>query len=139
MEKLQVDLTQLLPDGLAILSIEKISSKAIPEKIETCYEIKLPVEVSRDSLEIFLMAKEFFVSVVRKKKTRHLDCRPQVSELSRLKDTMLRLTLSSEIGKAGVKPMELINAVFNLSPEEVNRTRIKKMWFREIGQKDTGN
>ncbi|MEA3546988.1 MAG: TIGR03960 family B12-binding radical SAM protein [Thermodesulfobacteriota bacterium] len=132
MEKLRVDLTQLLPDGLAILSIEKISSKAIPEKIETCYEMQLPVEVSRNALEDFLTADEFIVSVVRKKKTRRLDCRPQVSEMSRPKDTTLRLTLSSEIGKAGVKPMELISAVFGLSPEEVNRTKVKKMWFREI-------
>jgi len=131
-EKMQADLNQLLPDGLAILSIEKTPSKAIPDKIKTCYEMKLPRQVSQDSLEDFLTADEFIVSVVRKKKTRRLDCRPQVSELSRIKDTTLRLVLSSEIGKAGIKPMELISAIFGLNPEEENRTRVKKMWFREI-------
>ena len=130
-EKIRTSLNELLPDGLAILAIEKMASKKIPEKIETCYEIKLPLEVRRDSLENFLTADEWIVSVVRKKKTRRLDCRPQVSKLSLLEDATLRLVLFSEIGKAGVKPMELISAVFDLSPVKVNRTRVRKMWFRE--------
>jgi hypothetical protein len=51
-------------------------------------------------------------------------------------DNTLELELLSGQSQAGIKPMELVGAIFALPVEEVRVARVLKEWCREVSQED---
>ncbi len=122
-----------LPEGLIITAIETGSWNKDPGRIETCYEIVPAAPVLPAALDNFFAEKNYFVSLVRKGKVRHIDAREMVNDLSLTKEGKIRLVLLSKSGKAGIKPMELIAQLFALSEDIARTSRVLKVWVREAG------
>ena len=127
-----VPLNKQLPEGIAVSSLERKYSKNIPARVETCYSVTLPKEVDSDLLQDFLKADSFMVRVTRKKKERQIDGRQMTTILGQKGVLGVEFAQITEISKAGLKPMELIKAIFHLTEQEVLETRVVKEWFRVV-------
>lgn len=131
-----------MPQGFNILEI-KLTGKGQPLKIVTDYRITLPVEVPADEIDKFLRAGEYPLSVIRKGRKREIDARPLVRGIEVLDDSTLALSMVSEISKAGIKPLEFIQALLgaknkndeNDKNDKDTPVRVVKLAWRE----DDGN
>jgi len=83
-------------------------------------------------LEDFLSGESFVVPVLRKKKMKKIDAREHVSSMGQEADGRIKLVTVNEAGKASLKPLEIITAIFNLSQKEVLQTRIMKIASRSL-------
>ena len=128
------EINRALPLGIKVLEVRQVDSRHIAARITVCYEMTLPGDINLQALADFMAAEEFFIVVPRKKKMRRIDCRPQVVDLSLSGTGKIKLTMKSETGRAGVKPLELLKAVCDLNDDEVNLVRIKKMKVAEERQ-----
>lgn len=123
-----------LPRGIRVRTVTRCERKSIPEKVETGYRIDLPGEADRDKIEVFNRCREYPVTVRRKKKERHIDARSLVTDL-RADDAdrgTLHLRVQSEIGRASLKPMEIVAAILALTEREIRQTRILKTEERDL-------
>ncbi|MDR9500407.1 MAG: TIGR03960 family B12-binding radical SAM protein [Desulfurivibrionaceae bacterium] len=123
-------LNEQLPEGLCVQALGQAESKKIPAKVETCYTLYLPVSVAEERLASFMAAAAFPVTVTRKKKERVIDGRPQVTELRLLDEKTVVLQMISEVSKAALKPLEIMQAVLDLTEEELIQIRVVKEWFK---------
>lgn len=114
-----------LPEGLFITAIAPCND-ALPTKVINTYLIDMGREVDEKSLADFNDAKDFPIKVTRKKKLRTIDAKDMVREMTIAGDGRLRLVQLAEISKAGLKPMEIVAAVFDLSRHEALVARIVK-------------
>jgi hypothetical protein len=96
------------------------------------YRIHLEQPPDPQLLQNFMQASEVPVTLVRKKEKRTLDVRPLVPRLEVAEDNTLELELLSGQSQAGIKPMELVGAIFALPEEEVRVARVLKEWCREV-------
>ncbi|MBU0968330.1 MAG: TIGR03960 family B12-binding radical SAM protein [Proteobacteria bacterium] len=125
-------LNRQLPDGLAITAIEACDEKNIPEKVENVYLIEIEGEIDRQKASDFMESTSFPIKVVRKKKEREIDARPQVASLDFSEDGRLRLAMIHEICKAGLKPLEIVSSVFSCTEKELQQARVLKIEERVI-------
>ncbi len=120
-----------MPEGFKIINVE-LGSKAPPAKIITDYRITLPVEVAEDRLVDFLTADNYPITLIRKRKKRTLDAKVQVQGVQLLDSSTLALSMTTEISKAGVKPLEFVKELFHLSEENILRSGIIKLGWCEV-------
>ncbi len=120
-----------LPEGLTIQAISFSESKKIPPRVETWYTVNFPHEIDDNAFRKFSDASTFPVLVTRKKKLRELDAKPLVGTWGKLGKTVLRLSLITEVSRAGLKPVEIVQAVFSLSGQDVTQLRMVKESFSE--------
>ncbi len=115
-----------MPEGFKVLDVS-LGAKSPATKIITDYRITLPVDVSEGKVADFMALDTYPISLVRKRKQRMLDVRPQVKGLQLLDPHTLALSMATEISKAGVKPMELIKALFGVNADNILRAKIIKL------------
>jgi len=125
-------LNRQLPAGLVITAIEACAEKNIPEKVENVYVINIEGEINREKADAFMASESYLIKVVRKKKDREIDARPQVTSLGFSEDGRLRLSLINEICKAGLKPLEIVSSVFSCTDKEIQQARVLKIEERVI-------
>lgn len=125
------NLNRQLPDGLMVKKVEPTGKNRVG-KVATCYHIDLDGTDAELDLDRFYQEKEYIVELVRKTRKRKLDIRPLVKELSITDNGKVQIVLLSETGKAGVKPMEVLANLLNLSDEEARTAKVVKMWFQEL-------
>ncbi len=123
-------INEQLPEGLQGSQLSRAQSKKIPAKVETCYTINLNLPVANQRIASFMESDSFPVQVTRKKKARSIDGRPQVMDLRLVDEKSVELQMITEVSKAGLKPLEIIQAVFGLSDQELTQTRVVKEWFK---------
>lgn len=119
-----------LPEGLLVTAVQRDDRKNIPARVETCYHFRLPAPVTNRRIAAFWAADTFPVTVVRKKKERILDGRPQVTDLRRVDEKTIQLQMISEVSKAALKPLELLQAVLQLAEPDLIHIRVVKEWSR---------
>ncbi len=125
-EKFTKAINDTLPEGMAINAISPMADKKIPARILSTYRITLPLVVDEVALASFNGAESFPVAVIRKKKNRQVDACLLVPRLEKVADDQLELDLITEVSKAGLKPMEIISAIFALDTEQVLAARVVK-------------
>jgi radical SAM family uncharacterized protein/radical SAM-linked protein len=128
----QEKLNSQLPDGIRITAIEPGLEKNIPEMVESDYLIDIAGSVEQAGADDFLACASYFIDVTRKKTTRHIDARPQVTNLEIDAQGRVRLALISEICKAGLKPLEIVAAVFSSPEKAIQQARVLKIAERVI-------
>ncbi len=119
-----------LPEGLHVNELSQAQSKNIPAKVETCYTFYLAAPMANQRIDAFMAADVFPVKVTRKKIARTIDGRSQVTDLRLIDENTVELRMISEVSKAGLKPLELLQAVFELSAQELTQIRVVKEWFK---------
>jgi radical SAM family uncharacterized protein/radical SAM-linked protein len=123
--KLQAEVNAQLPAGIEIQKITLGSKKQI-NSITSDYEMTAPFKFELEPLEKFNCSESFIISRTRKRKVRKLDIKPQIDSLSISEDGKLKLIMTTEPGKAGVKPLELVKEVFKLTQEQILEIQIIK-------------
>jgi len=118
-----------MPEGFKVLEV-RLGAKVHPARITTDYRINVPVELSKARVRDFLAADHYFLDLVRKNKKRNFDVRPLVKEMQLIDSFTLTMTMATETSKAGVKPLEFVKALFNLSREEALLARAVKLAWR---------
>ncbi len=119
-----------LPEGLRVNELSQTQSKKIPARVETCYTFYLNTPVANQRIDSFVEVDVFPVEVTRKKKVRSIDGRSQVTDLHLLDESTVELRMISEVSKAGLKPLEIVQAVLGLSAQELTQIRVVKEWFK---------
>jgi radical SAM family uncharacterized protein/radical SAM-linked protein len=125
-----------LPDGLSIQTIEFSESKKIPPRVETWYTVYFPYEIDQKMFDDFKESDSFPVTVMRKKKPRVLDAKSRIGTWNRVDNTTLEMSIVTEVSQAGLKPVEIVQAVFALEQKNVIRLRMVKERF--IARKESG-
>lgn len=119
-----------LPEGLHVNELSQSQAKKIPARVETCYTMYLTQPVANQRIAAFMEADSFPVVVTRKKKERSIDGRLQVTDLHLIDKETVELRMISEVSKAGLKPLEIVRAVLDLSEQELTQIRVVKEWFK---------
>jgi hypothetical protein len=107
---------------------------SVPERIENVYLIDNVIKIDDNLLNDFISESEYLVSVVRKRKTKKIDARKQVVHIDNEPDGRIRLISVSETGKAGLKPLEIVSSIGNLSTEEAMQARVLKIESRPLAK-----
>ena len=126
-------LSKTLPPGLEVTSVELHSGK-VPQKMKVSYSIHLPKEAGKDwkeAAENFYVAENFLVKKTRKGKTKEIDIRPMIEKFAFTRPHNIELDVIAESAQAGIKPIEAVKNILQLTDEEVNLTKIvKKGWIQ---------
>jgi radical SAM-linked protein len=120
-----------MPQGIQVKTVS-LGSKNTPSRVETDYLVTTPVDLDPDKAAALIGADEFFIAVVRKHKQRQINVRPDITTLRLENAQLLFMTLQTEISKAAVKPMELVSKVFDLSDEDLFKSRLTKLAYRVL-------
>ncbi len=126
-----------LPAGITITEIlpSPAGNKRTPPVLLVGYRAELPAgtltPARRKGVAAFLDRESFILARLRKGRRQQLDLRPLVEELALTGPDTLELVLRSVQGRAGVKPLELLVAVFGLSDSETAAARVIKLWWGE--------
>ncbi|MFZ5764673.1 MAG: TIGR03960 family B12-binding radical SAM protein [Thermodesulfobacteriota bacterium] len=126
-------LNRQLPGGLAITAITSCREKNMPDTVESVYVIDIPGPPRElAALDAFLAAEAYPIAVTRKKAARTVDVRPLVPSLRLLDDGRIELVLVSATGRAGLKPLEIIAAIFSLTTSDLHAARVLKVAERDV-------
>lgn len=133
----QEALNAQLPEGFKVLEI-RLGAKVHPARIITDYRLNAPVELSEAKVREFLADDNYSLDLVRKNKKRNFDVRPLVKDLQLIDSFTLTLSMATETSRAGVKPIEFVKSLFDLSREEALQTRAVKLAWRcqEAGDRE---
>ncbi len=127
-------LNQQIPPGLEIIDIE-LSNGSVPQKVISSYRITLKKALTKNDcrlFEQFLAKEEFFVTRVRKRKSKEINIRPLVASLEVIDNNTLSLELISIASAAGVKPLEAIAAILKNEPQEFLTSVVIKTGWKEL-------
>lgn len=127
-------LNSSLPVGIKVTGIELHSGKT-PQKTTVAYVIYLPGESKEFDLfrlDSFMEADSFFVAKTRKGKTKKLDIRPMVNSCSFGDDGRIEMEFFSETATPGIKPVEALSAILELSPEQAQQLRVVKTGWTSL-------
>ncbi len=119
-----------LPNGLVVKSVE-VTAKQLNGPLLSSYRVGLAKPVSASDFTRFFTQERFEVELTRKGKSRQIDAKPLVKELSATANGKIHLVMASEPGKAGVKPLEFVTALVGLTEQEVLAARVVKQWIKE--------
>ncbi len=126
-------LNNRLPESIRILKVERAGHEK-NESVLTGYRITLAKEFAPQQLEKTMQAESLPVTLIRKRKKRRIDAKTVVNRLVAIDDHTLELDLVTTPGKAGIKPMELIQAVLDLDDEAMLTAGVLKLWFRDFDE-----
>jgi radical SAM-linked protein len=130
-EKIKAAFNRELPEGFTIEAI-KLDSGKVEQRLLTCYHLNLGRSIKGEIIDSFLGSDKAEVEVVRKGRSRKIDARPLVRVLAMIEgDYQIEMQLLTEAGKAALKPLEIMAALFDLSVEETALARVLKVWCRE--------
>jgi len=128
--EIKKDFNRELPEGFEVVKIA-LDSGRVEQRLLTCYHIKLADPVEKEIIDAFSANDRLELEVVRKGRKRKIDARPMVKSLTVIEDgRLVELQLLTEGGKAALKPLEIMAALFDLTVEQTARAGIMKMWCR---------
>lgn len=121
-----------LPEGFKVTALN-LDAGRVEKRLLTCYRITLRQPVETAVIAAFLASATTEVEVVRKGRPRKIDARPLVPGLAVVADeeNQIEMRMVTETSAAGLKPMEIMTALFGLSDQDAARARIMKVWSRE--------
>ncbi|OAG27779.1 hypothetical protein TH606_05335 [Thermodesulfatator autotrophicus] len=124
-QELKSRLNQELPEEIKVLDVSLSSpKKALEVPDEVLYEIILPEPVPSEKIKIFMAQRSILLKVRRGKKIKEIDLRPFVIDLKAEENTLF-LTLF-EPREGGVRAQEVVAALLDVSPEDLEVKRIIK-------------
>ena len=128
------ELDQQLPGFISITSVAAVRKQAPATKVIS-YEIVLPdsvdVKAVAANIRAFLVAEQFVVERIRKKKRRELDIRVLVNRLEQ-NGLQLFVDLVHPHSAAGTNPREVLEKVIGLTKEQALLARIIKNSSQEL-------
>jgi radical SAM-linked protein len=122
-----------LPAGITLQAVEDVPDKkcnAVVKNI-TCYQVCFDQDFSaedREKIRSFMNSESLTIEKFRKGKKRIIDIRKQVESLVESGNNKLEMILFSEEGKATSKPVEILQAVLDLTQEQSLDLAIIKVW-----------
>ncbi|MEJ2657452.1 MAG: TIGR03960 family B12-binding radical SAM protein [Desulfobacterales bacterium] len=122
-------LNRNLPDGLHILACQPVRKNPSYKSFDPVnYMVTLKNGYFNETkIKHFLDQAEFIFSRInRKGKSRNIDLKKMVFNLTLLAPNTLKITLKTEPGKT-VRPFEVVNKIFGLSEEEIRQAKIVKL------------
>lgn len=123
-----VELNTTLIPGLEVTGIELHSGK-IPQKMAISYNVTLTRHLREDekkSLQYFLDSQEYFIDKTRKGKTRSIDIRPLIPRVNITGDASVQVEMISASAQPGIKVIEALTAILQLTGEDVQGAQIVK-------------
>ncbi|MBU0674549.1 MAG: TIGR03960 family B12-binding radical SAM protein [Proteobacteria bacterium] len=143
-EYLLVDMWKLLADPVGVrdrLNAEmpggfEVQSVVLwPGKIEqqqlTGYRVSVGRKVDGKLLAGFMAGPGGEVAVVRKGRQKMINAQAMIKRLALAGDGTIELEIYTESSKPGLKPMEILGHIMDLTAEERVRARVVKEWVRE--------
>ncbi|MDF1577000.1 MAG: TIGR03960 family B12-binding radical SAM protein [Desulfobulbales bacterium] len=130
LERLKEILNRELPAGFAVRSVT-LDSGRVEQRLLTCYHIKTVEPIKPGMLDSFAGNEPLEIEVTRKGRRRRVDARLMLHGFAMLDGGQVEMQLLTEGGKAALKPMEIMAALFDLTVEQAARSRVMKMWSRE--------
>jgi len=126
-------LNREFPETIRVTSLELVGKGQQVDQ-EISYEIELPSGVDSevsDRIAAFLLAKEFIIERIRKRKRKQLDIRPLVQSLQK-KGDQFEIVLIQRHSQAGISPVLLLEKVFGLTTDQARIARIKKIAVKNL-------
>ncbi len=130
------EINTLLPDGIEILEIRKLSAeeKAIAQALKAFeYELHLPADLESSRLKMmeeninsFLAASAFNIQKTSKGKTVIKDIRPFVQSLSIDRDNQIIKFIVSHVQEGSARPVDIITHILKSDAEEVRQIKVAK-------------
>jgi radical SAM-linked protein len=127
---------KLVP-GLKISGIE-IHSGKIPQKIATTYTLTLPdalTDLEEMKIDEFTGKASYVIGKTRKGKTKEIDIRPLIKQISIITPETVSLLMVSASAEPGIKPLEALTEILGLSNDRSLATRILKTSWQPITEK----
>jgi radical SAM family uncharacterized protein/radical SAM-linked protein len=127
---------KLVP-GLKILGIE-IHSGKIPQKLTTTYTLTLPdtlTDLEERKIDEFTGTASYVIGKTRKGKTKEIDIRPLIKNISIINPETVSLEMVSASAEPGIKPLEALTEILGLSNDRSLATRILKTGWQPITEK----
>ncbi len=124
---------KLVP-GLKITGIE-IHSGKIPQKIATTYNLTLPdalTGLEERKIYEFTGKASYVIGKTRKGKTKEIDIRPLVKQISLITPMTVSLEMVSASAEPGIKPLEALTEILGLTQDRSLGTRILKTSWQPI-------
>ena len=117
--------------GLEVVTIAPHAGKA-PQRLRISYTLTLPRPLSaadRERVAAFNAATSYMVDKTRKGRTTAIDIRPLTTALAIAGEHRVSLDLLSVSATPGIKPLEAVSAILQLSAEEAGAvTVLKTAW-----------
>ncbi|MFV0437661.1 MAG: TIGR03960 family B12-binding radical SAM protein [Desulfopila sp.] len=127
-------LTSKLPPGLVVNAITSHSGD-LPLVTASRYTLRLsrPIEAAEKELAAqFLAAETFTITRTRKGKTRDLDIRKLITELSTADQYTFVLRIITTTAEPGIKPSDALHHIFGISEQEALAARVTKTDWQAI-------
>jgi len=121
------------PETIRVTGIQLVGKGQQVDQ-EVTYEIKLPPGVKSrpdDRVAAFLLAEEYIIERIRKRKRKQLDIRPLVQSI-RGDGEQFEIVLIQRHSQAGISPVLLLEKVFGLTGEQARIARIKKLAVKDL-------
>ncbi len=132
-EAARTRLNRTLAPGLEVNGIELHSGK-VPQKMKVSYSVHLDREASQEQKEAaqsFIAASSFLVSKTRKGKTKEINIRPLLEKIAFTGPKDIELEIIAESAMPGIKPVEAVSSILQLTEEDINLMKIvKKGWIQ---------
>jgi radical SAM family uncharacterized protein/radical SAM-linked protein len=131
-------MNQQFPEGISIQRVTFLPTGNAEKKqgpLLLAYEVTLPRPISEEQkskLQAFGDAAHFSIQLIKKGKMREFDARPFVKKIDTPAEARVHLTLLHETGKAGIKPLELVQAIIEISEEEKLLSRVMKLECKAV-------
>ncbi|WP_041435457.1 TIGR03960 family B12-binding radical SAM protein [Thermodesulfatator indicus] len=124
-DEIKFRLNQELPEEIKVLDVSFSSPKeALEVPDEVLYEIILPEPVPQEKIDAFMAKRSVTLRVRRGKKIKELELRPFVLNLKTQGNRLLLILFEPREG--GVRAQEVVAALLEVSPEELEVKRIVK-------------
>jgi len=127
-------LNSYLPRGFLIHEITTAKQEHEARTIDTCYEIEPGYDIDCRILHTFSPEAECLIEVERKGRVRQIDVAPLVRSFEVVDAGKVRLVLRSEVGKSGVKPLELVANILGVQLDALRLAKVLKVWSRPVAE-----
>ncbi|MGV1099407.1 TIGR03960 family B12-binding radical SAM protein [Thiovibrio sp. JS02] len=120
------EINRQLPDGLRVNTV-LLAGKEHVGQVATTYRIGLAAMPGKGEIAKVLARETLPAVVVRKGREREIDLRPLLAGLGQSADGQLELVMLSAPGQPGVKPLEMVAALFALPAAMLISSRVLKV------------
>jgi radical SAM family uncharacterized protein/radical SAM-linked protein len=125
-----------LPQGLRVLEI-RLSPGRIPQDTVNTYRIVMPRRLSDrelQSLEAFRLAQSFPVVGSRKGKTREVDLKALVPEITIEEDRTVEVKIISRAGIPGIKVQQAMQHIFGIEEADILAAHMRKTGWSPLSE-----
>jgi len=125
-----------LPPGLKVMKIEHHSGK-IPQSVLISYNLTLPEKITEAQKNLateFIASQNFEVAKTRKGKTKTIDIRPLIRKFDIAEPDTIHLDTVSISSQPGIKPLEAIKEILQVTDETALKIKIVKTSWCPITQ-----